>query len=88
MQNLAKWNELVSRIVFVKLNEQQDPIKWNLKNKGPFSIQSMSKNIVNQHVAPLNREVWKLKLPPKIMFFIWFLPRIVILTKDNLVKCN
>jgi hypothetical protein len=34
----------------------------------------------------LNRMLWKLKLPIKINFFLWYLGRDVILTKDNLAK--
>jgi hypothetical protein len=34
----------------------------------------------------LNRLLWKLKLPLKINFFLWYIGRDVILTKYNLVK--
>jgi hypothetical protein len=35
-----------------------------------------------------NKKVWKMKIPLKTKSFAWYLCRGVILTKDNLVKCN
>jgi hypothetical protein len=58
------------------------------KNQGSFSVQSTYKNLVNELAMPLNKEVWKLKLPLKVKVFIWFFLKGVILTKDNLVKHN
>lgn len=79
---------MVSSIEFVQLDEQQDSIKWNLNNKRSFSVQSVYKNLVNQLGMPLNKDVWKLKLPIKVKVFIWFFLKGVILTKDNLIKRN
>ena len=35
-----------------------------------------------------NQKNWKMKIPLKIKVFAWYLRRDVILTKDNLAKCN
>jgi hypothetical protein len=39
---------------------------------------------------PIDNNVFfkKMKIPLKIITFAWYLRRGVILTKDNLVKCN
>ena len=39
-------------------------------------------------VLPINKLVWKFKIPLKVKNFIWLLHRGVILTKDNLAKRN
>jgi len=83
-EKLLKWNELVAKIAFVQLDDQQDSIKWSLTRQGSFTVQSMYKHLINQIAMPLNKLLWKLKLPLKIKIFIWFLIKGVILTKDNL----
>jgi hypothetical protein len=40
----------------------------------------------NEQGCMLHKYLWKLKLPLKIKFFMWFLRGIVLLRKDNLVK--
>ena len=85
-EKLLKWNELVAKIAFVQLDDLQDSIKWSLTRQGSFTVQSMYKHLINQIAMPLNKLLWKLKLPLKIKVFIWFLIKGVILTKDNLKK--
>ena len=76
----------MAKIAFVQLDDQQDSIKWSLTRQGSFTVQSMYKHLINQVAMPLNKLLWKLKLPLKIKIFIWFLIKGVILTKDNLKK--
>lgn len=38
------------------------------------------------HVIPHNHIIWKLKLPPKIKKFMWYMIKGVTLAKDNLAK--
>jgi len=85
-ENRLKWNELVMRIAFVQLDDQRDSIKRSLSKLGSFTVQSMYKHLVNQIALPLNKSIWKLKIPLKIKVFIWFLLKGVILTKDNLLR--
>jgi hypothetical protein len=75
---LLKWNELVTIIAFVQLDDCQDSIKWSLSKQGSFNVQSMYKNLVNQIYLPSNKALWKLKLPLKIKIFMWFLLKGVI----------
>ena len=44
--------------------------------------------LLDVRVLPINKFVWKLKIPLKVKIFIWLLHRGVILTKDNLAKRN
>ena len=60
------------------------PLSGVLQDIGSFTVRSMYKHLINQIAMPLNKLLWKLKLPLKIKVFIWFLIKGVILTKDNL----
>jgi hypothetical protein len=86
--NLRLWQELVLRIVHINLNTADDTIRWNLKQDGIFTVHSMYLAVINNGVKERNKRMWKLKLPLKINFFMWFLYNGVTLTKDNLVKRN
>ena len=44
--------------------------------------------LMDDAVLPLNRPLWKIKIPLKVKVFLWLLHRGVILTKDNLAKRN
>jgi hypothetical protein len=44
--------------------------------------------LIHSDVPNLNRRLWNLKVPLKIKIFLWYLRRGVVLTKDNLAKCN
>jgi len=48
----------------------------------------MYKHLINQIAMPLNKLLWKFKLPFKIKIFIWFLIKGIILTKDDLLERN
>jgi len=84
--NLVRWNELVAKIVFVQLDNQNDSINWVLSEQGAFSVKSMYRYLVNQISLPLNKTLWKLRLPLKNKIFNWLVLKGVILTKDNLLK--
>ena len=44
--------------------------------------------LMDEVILPINKPLWKLKIPLKVKVFIWLLHRGVILTKDNLAKRN
>ncbi|WVZ69705.1 hypothetical protein U9M48_018450 [Paspalum notatum var. saurae] len=85
---LMKWNDLVARVAFVQLDGHHDKAIWSLTKHGYFTVKSLYNFLVNQSALPLNKNLWKLKLPLKIKIFVWFLMKGVILTKDNLKKRN
>ncbi|WVZ85042.1 hypothetical protein U9M48_032004 [Paspalum notatum var. saurae] len=70
---LQKWEELVSEIALVQLDDQPHSFKWNLSKHGCFTVNSMYRHLVNQTALPLNKFLSKLKLPLKIKIFVWFL---------------
>ncbi|WVZ69697.1 hypothetical protein U9M48_018444 [Paspalum notatum var. saurae] len=84
--NLIKWNELVAKIAFVQLDNQHDSVNWILSKQGTFSVQTIYRYLVNQIAVPLNKSLWKLRLPLKNKIFNWFVLKGVILTKNNLLK--
>ncbi|WVZ94165.1 hypothetical protein U9M48_040091, partial [Paspalum notatum var. saurae] len=84
--NLLNWNDLVAKVTFVQLDIYNDSIHWTLSKHGFFFVQSMYKFLINQMALPLNKSLWKLRLPLKIKIFNWFVLKEVILTKDNLLK--
>jgi hypothetical protein len=47
-------------------------------------------NVILQYdlLVDNNKKIWKMKIPLKTKFFVWYLCRGVILTKDNLFKRN
>jgi hypothetical protein len=57
-----------------------------LNTNGNFTVKSLYLDFINGHAAYLNKYIWRIKVPLKIMIFMWFLHKKVILTKDNLVK--
>lgn len=87
-QNLICWNNLVTKLANLYLNDQQDVIRWSLTASGQFTVRSMYNAMINSDIMPQNRFLWKLKVPLKIKVFLWFLSKGVILTKYNLVKRN
>ena len=48
----------------------------------------MYRALLDIRILPINKPLWKLKLPLKIKVFLWLIHRGVILTKDNLAKRN
>jgi hypothetical protein len=60
---------------------------WTL-NKDFFSVSSLYKDLMQEVNILDNCASWKLKLLLKIKIFLWYLKKGVILTKDNLIKCN
>jgi hypothetical protein len=86
---LAAWNTLLQHLEFVQLSPGSDEFRWNPNANGVFSVDSLYKAILHYDI-PVNtkQKIWKMKIPLKTKKFGWYLRRGVILTKDNLVKCN
>jgi hypothetical protein len=85
--NHMLWNELVGRIMHVRLNDQADVFTWNLHQNGQYTIASLYLTQISNGVVNINKQLWKLKVPLKIIF-LWYLKKEVVLTKDNLAKQN
>jgi hypothetical protein len=63
---LLKWNGLVSRIAFVQLDDHRDS-SGPFSNKDPLCTINVQ-NTCEQIALPLNKSLWKLKLPLKSSF--------------------
>jgi hypothetical protein len=57
-------------------------------NKWIFFVKSLYVDLMNDHTIFLKKYIWLLKVPLKILIFMWFLNKKVLLTKDNLAKRN
>jgi hypothetical protein len=77
---------VVSKVISIKLTEQNGTFLWEIQKNGRFSVNSMYKAIMYREVVPKKDMIWKLRIPLKIKIFLWYLKNGVILTKDNLAK--
>ncbi|WVZ96849.1 LOW QUALITY PROTEIN: hypothetical protein U9M48_042432 [Paspalum notatum var. saurae] len=66
----------------------QDAFHWNLAPNDRFSVKSHYAALMFRNIPKVNRDLWKLKVPLNIKFFLWYLQYGVILTKDNLAKLS
>jgi hypothetical protein len=68
------------------LGHDPDAFYLNLTLNGKFSVKSHYVVFMLRNTPNMNKDLWNLKVALKINFFLWFLRRRVILTKDNLAK--
>jgi hypothetical protein len=87
--SLVAWNALLHRLESIQLSIGPDEFCWNLHSNGKFSVSSLY-NAIIQPDLPVdnNNKIWKMRIPLKTKIFGWYIPRGVILTKDNLAKWN
>ena len=72
----------------VQLSEDSDTIRWSLTTTGVFSVKSMYLDLIDTGSLSRSLHFWKVKVPLRIKFFMWFVHKGVILTNDNLTKIN
>jgi hypothetical protein len=69
----------------LELSSEEDEPVWQYNSSGIYSSQSLYR-VINfrgiMHIFIL--AVWKLKVPPRIHFFLWLLSNNKLLTRDNL----
>jgi hypothetical protein len=84
---MVKWFEIVQIAQTLSQNDKQDTLIWMIEANGLFSVKSMYVIINFRGVTPVNiHSVWKIKVPPKIHFFLWLIAHNKLLTRDNLSK--
>jgi hypothetical protein len=84
---MIKWLEIVQIAQTLNLNNEQDTLIWKFEANGMFSVKSMYVVVNFRGVAPVDiHSVWKIKVPPKIHFFLWLIAHNKLLTRDNLGK--
>jgi hypothetical protein len=84
--NIVLWNDLVRRIMYVRLNTQADVFIWNLHQNVQYTVKSLYMTLISNAVAHMNKQLWKLKILLKIKIFMWYMRKEVVLTKDNLAR--
>jgi hypothetical protein len=85
----ALWLELVERLMYIQLTNEDDSFVWSLTNLGSFTVKSFYLDLLDDKTKYLRKYIWKIKIPlKKIKIFMWFLHRKAIITKDNLAKRN
>jgi hypothetical protein len=84
---MLQWLEILQIAQTLQLSSESDTLVWKSEPNGVFSVKSMYAIINFRGVVPVHvHSIWKLKLPPKIHFFLWLLVHNKNLTRDNLVK--
>jgi hypothetical protein len=88
--NHVLWNELVGRIMHIRLDNQNDVFSWNVHQHGQYTIHSLYLSLINNGMANMKKQLWRLKVPLKIKISMWYLKKEVVLIKDNLArrKCD
>jgi hypothetical protein len=86
--NIILWNDLVRRMLHVRLNTQVDVFIWNLHQNGQYTVNSLYMALINNGVVHMNKQLWKLRVPLKIKIFMWYMRKEAILTKYNLARRN
>jgi hypothetical protein len=88
--NRILWNDLVGRIMQIRLNNPNDVFSWNLHQHGQYTVHSLHLALINNGMANnMNKQLWRLKIPLKIKIFMWYMwKEVVLTTKDNLLKPN
>ena len=70
--------DLEHRIASIRLGDNKDIGIWELYKSCQSSVRSMYSALLDVRILPLNKPVWKLKIPLKVKIFIWLLHRGVI----------
>jgi hypothetical protein len=79
--------EILELVATVQLSEEEDEMIWQFTSSGVYSSQSLYKIINFRGIKTVHvSAVWKIKIPPRVHFFLWLLINIRVLTRDNLAK--
>ena len=68
------WYEILSILEDVNLVDEAAQIIWSLCSNGKFAVQSLYAVINLRGVKLVHAQaVWKLKMPPRVQIFLWWL---------------
>ena len=70
---LVEWKGVLAKITHINLTNEKDLFIWSLGNNGQFTVHSMYLHIINQNTPFSHKLIWKLKIPPKVKIFLWYL---------------
>ena len=68
-----RWLHLVQRLMDVHLSSNEKIFKWNPTTTAKFMFNSMYLDMINSHTCFLREYIWKIKVPLKIIVFMWFI---------------
>ncbi|WVZ87770.1 hypothetical protein U9M48_034358 [Paspalum notatum var. saurae] len=85
---LVAWNNLLPRIANITLLEEPDSFHWHLTKNGDVLGEIALPSFNSCGSSQLEKILWKIRAPLKVMIFLWYLRKGVLLTKDNLTKRN
>jgi hypothetical protein len=70
------WDELVSLVSTIDTPDDEDALIWQFQSNGIYSFQSLYSVINFRGVTPVYvPAVWKLRIPPRVHFFLWLLSK-------------
>jgi hypothetical protein len=71
---MVQWLEIQQIAQTITLNTEKDALIWMWEANGVYSVKSMYVVVNFGGIKPVDiHYVWKLKVPPKIHFFLWLL---------------
>jgi hypothetical protein len=81
------WLEVVELVSTIILTDDEDSLLWQFSSQGTYSSQSLYKiiNFRGIHFVHVPA-VWSIKVPPRVLFFLWLLVNNRTLIRDNLGK--
>jgi hypothetical protein len=84
---MLQWFEILQIAHSIQLNADIDALLWMWEANGVYSVKSMYAVTNFRGIKSVDIHcVWKIKIAPKIHFFLWLLAHNKLLTRDNLSK--
>jgi hypothetical protein len=81
------WYEVLQIAQTIQITDDEDNLIWKLESNGFYSVKSMYAVVNFRGILPVYiQNVWEIKVPTTIRFFLWLLSHNRILTRDNLLK--
>jgi hypothetical protein len=75
MVELVEWDNLTREIEGFAPSEEEDGVSWSLEASGAYSARSLYVRLSQGAAVTHFKEVWSLRVPPRIKIFLWQLIR-------------
>ena len=83
-ESLMLWGHIRDACESVMLDDSSVRIKWTLCGDGKYNVKTCYRHMIQNEMQYPYKFLWKVKMPPRVKFFVWLLLRKSILTKQNL----
>ncbi|WVZ82442.1 hypothetical protein U9M48_029705, partial [Paspalum notatum var. saurae] len=81
------WLEVVQLASTIRFSDCEDDLVWQFCSFGTYSSQSFYKVVNFRGVHQVHFfDLWRIKIPPRVHFFLWLLIHNRVLTRSNLAK--